>query len=188
MLCSPLPGFAALLFLLPAMARHPALAARLTRFLARPLVRGPFLMRGLAALAGNLALLASIHRCKSTILFGHHALLAYTSSRGAREYSGCNRCATSLAVTLSNKSTYGKHFPCRAPGALKEGKPFRLDGNCSRFSSLTVGNRAAAQLWATEINCSAAARRARVRSRPSSASTSNRPGLAVLPVTATRTA
>ena len=32
--------------------------------------------------------------------------------RGAREYSGCNRCATDLAVTLSNKSTYGKHFPC----------------------------------------------------------------------------
>ena len=31
--------------------------------------------------------------------------------RGAREYSGCNRCATDLAVTLSNKSTYGKHFP-----------------------------------------------------------------------------
>ena len=69
-----------LLFLLAAMARHPALAARFTRFFAGPLVRGPFLMRGLAALARNLALLASIHRRKSTILFGHHALLAYTSS------------------------------------------------------------------------------------------------------------
>ena len=70
---------ASLLFLLAAMARHPALAARFTRFFAGPLVRGPFLMRGLAALARNLALFASVHRRKSTILFGHHALLAYTS-------------------------------------------------------------------------------------------------------------
>src|SRR6187431_440333 len=31
-----------------------------------------------AALARNLALFASVHRRKSTILFGHHALLAYT--------------------------------------------------------------------------------------------------------------
>src|SRR5688572_25361567 len=54
----------ALLLLLAAMARHPAFAARLPRFLTRPLVRGALLMRGLATLAGNLALLAPIHRCK----------------------------------------------------------------------------------------------------------------------------
>jgi hypothetical protein len=68
-----------LLLLLAAMTRHPALAPRLTRFLARPLVSGSLLMRGLAALACNLALLASIHRRESTILFGHLALLAYTN-------------------------------------------------------------------------------------------------------------
>jgi hypothetical protein len=62
------------------MARHPALASRFTRFLARPLVRGSFLMRGLAALARNLALFASVHRRKSSILFGHLRLLAYTAS------------------------------------------------------------------------------------------------------------
>ena len=70
---------AALLLLLAAMARHPALATRFTRLFARPLVRGPFLMRGFAALARNLALFAPVHRRKSTILFGHLTLLAYTS-------------------------------------------------------------------------------------------------------------
>src|SRR6188474_247631 len=46
-----------LLLLLAAMARHPALASGFPRFFARPLVRGALLMRGLAALAGYLALL-----------------------------------------------------------------------------------------------------------------------------------
>src|SRR5207247_7936373 len=65
-------GLAALrlLFLFPAMARHPALAARFPRLLRRPLVSGPFLMRGLAALASDFALLASIHRRKSRFPFG----------------------------------------------------------------------------------------------------------------------
>src|SRR5262245_33635764 len=61
-----------LLLLLAAMARHPALAAGLTCFFARPLVSRAFLMRGLATLARNLALLVSVHRCESTILFGHY--------------------------------------------------------------------------------------------------------------------
>ena len=39
-----------------AMTRQTTLAARITRFFARPLVRGALLMRGLATLAGNLAL------------------------------------------------------------------------------------------------------------------------------------
>ena len=103
--CSARP-VASLLFLLPAMARHAALAAGLTRFFARPLVRRALLMRGLAALARNLALLASIHRCKSAVFFGHHCLLAgpCRASRSLRhgapsrvKYSGCNRCATKVA-------------------------------------------------------------------------------------------
>ena len=90
--------------LLAAMARHPALAAGFARFLARPLVRGALLVRRLAALARNLALLVAVHRSKSAILFCHRALLpgrcprtlACTASRSAREHSGCNRCATDL--------------------------------------------------------------------------------------------
>ena len=70
----------ALLLLFAAMARHPALAAGLTRFLTRPLVRRPFLVSGLAALAGDLALFVSIHRSKSAIFLGHRCLLAYTNS------------------------------------------------------------------------------------------------------------
>src|SRR5262249_16805586 len=73
------------------MARHPALASRLARFFARPLVRRSFLMRRLPALAGDLALLAPIHRRKSPILFGHFPLRAHPS---ATPLSGCNRCAT----------------------------------------------------------------------------------------------
>src|SRR5581483_4767206 len=67
----PADALAALLLLLPAMTRHAALAPRLTRFLARPLVSGAFLMRRFATLAGNLALLRSIHRRKSAIFFCH---------------------------------------------------------------------------------------------------------------------
>ena len=63
-------------FLLAAMARHAALTSRLTRFVARPLVRRAFLMRGLAALARNISLLAAIHRRKSTILFSQCCLPA----------------------------------------------------------------------------------------------------------------
>jgi len=50
-------------------------AARVPRFLARPLVCGALLMSRLTALACNLALLGAIHRCKSAIFLGHVVLL-----------------------------------------------------------------------------------------------------------------
>jgi hypothetical protein len=53
------------------MTCQTTLAAGITRFFARPLVRGAFLMRCLATLAGNLALSHSIHRRKTTIFFCH---------------------------------------------------------------------------------------------------------------------
>src|SRR4051812_30680439 len=53
------------------MACHSALAAGLARFLAGPLVGGPLLVRRLAALARDLALLGAVHRGKSAILFCH---------------------------------------------------------------------------------------------------------------------
>src|SRR5439155_20311706 len=70
-----------LLFLLAAMARHAALAARFTRFFTRPLVRGALLVRRLAALARDLSLLVPVHRCKATIFFSHAILLAPGCSR-----------------------------------------------------------------------------------------------------------
>src|SRR5260221_9544651 len=59
--------------LLPAalMAGDPALAAGVARLFARPFVRRPLLVRGLAALARDFALFGSIHRCKPTIFFCH---------------------------------------------------------------------------------------------------------------------
>src|SRR2546421_8097917 len=60
------------------MAGHAALAARFTRFLACPLVGRALLMRGLATLAGNLALLTAVHRSESAILFCHTDLLPST--------------------------------------------------------------------------------------------------------------
>src|SRR5262245_62816260 len=62
---------AALLLLLPPVARHAALAAGLARLLRRPLVRGALLVRRLAAFARDLSLLVPIHRRKATILFSH---------------------------------------------------------------------------------------------------------------------
>src|SRR5262245_55363643 len=57
------------------MARHASLAAGFARFFARPLVSRPFGMCGLATLAGNLALLLTVHRGESAILFCHTDLL-----------------------------------------------------------------------------------------------------------------
>src|SRR5688500_4985843 len=53
------------------MAGHAALAAGLTCFLAGPLVGRALLMRSLAALACDLALLGAVHRGESAILFSH---------------------------------------------------------------------------------------------------------------------
>src|ERR1700730_8083756 len=53
------------------MARHAALAACFARLLAGPLVRCSLLMRRLPTLARNIALLTSVHRSESTILFCH---------------------------------------------------------------------------------------------------------------------
>ena len=79
-----------LLFLLAAVARHPAFAARFTRFFARPLVRRSLLVRGLAALARNVALFAPIHRRKSAIFLCHVILLAAQRVQTL----GCNWDAT----------------------------------------------------------------------------------------------
>src|SRR4051812_3632190 len=57
--------------LLAAVACHPALATSFAGFLARPLVRGALLMRGLSALARYVSLLAPVHRRESAIFFGH---------------------------------------------------------------------------------------------------------------------
>jgi hypothetical protein len=59
-----------------AMACHSAFAARLARLLGGPLVGRPFLVCRFAALAGNIALLMSVHRSKSAIFFRHRALPA----------------------------------------------------------------------------------------------------------------
>src|SRR5687768_9528043 len=68
-------------FCAPAMARHAALAAGFTRFLAGPLVGRALLMGCLATLAGNLALFHAVHRSESTILFSHTDLLPQSTSR-----------------------------------------------------------------------------------------------------------
>src|SRR5262245_20364262 len=100
------------------MARHPALAASLTRFLAGPLVRRAFLMRGLAALARNLALLVAVHRRKSAILFCHrlppHPDMITSPGRLTFPCSSNTRAATD--VPRSNPKSQplnglGKTFP-----------------------------------------------------------------------------
>ena len=55
----------------PTMAGDTALAPGIPRLFARPFVCGPLLVRGLATLAGNLTLLASIHRSESAIFLSH---------------------------------------------------------------------------------------------------------------------
>ena len=57
------------------MAGDAAFATRVARLLTRPLVRGAFLVRGLAALARDLTLLGPIHRCKSAVFLCHVFLL-----------------------------------------------------------------------------------------------------------------
>jgi hypothetical protein len=64
-------------------------------------VRGAFLVRGLASLAGDLALLGSIHRCKSTIFFCHLVLLALPCSRTLGLQPMCHE----ILVTLSSTRT-----------------------------------------------------------------------------------
>src|SRR5439155_19277992 len=86
-------------------------------FLAGPLVSRAFLMRGLAALARDLALLVPVHRSKSAILFSHGVLPPGSASasrvsphstlalRGCVQYSGCNAGATRKSVSLSHTMT-----------------------------------------------------------------------------------
>src|SRR5688572_15038941 len=57
------------------VTRDSTLAARVSGFLARPLVGGTFLMGGLAPFARNLSLLSAIHRRKPAIFLGHVVLL-----------------------------------------------------------------------------------------------------------------
>jgi len=54
-----------------AMAGDSSLSPGVARFLARPLVGRALLMRSLAALTGDLALLGAVHRSESTIFLGH---------------------------------------------------------------------------------------------------------------------
>jgi hypothetical protein len=54
------------------MARHATLAASFAGFLAGPLVGGPFLVSGLSALAGDLALPVAVHARETAILSCHY--------------------------------------------------------------------------------------------------------------------
>src|SRR5437773_5018601 len=74
-------GRGAVRLLFAAMAGHPAFAAGLARFFTRPLVRGALLVRRLAPLTRDLALLVPLHRGKSTILCCHRNLLTGPSPR-----------------------------------------------------------------------------------------------------------
>ncbi len=106
-----------------AMTRHAALASGFARFLAGPLVGRALLMGGLAALAGNLALLRAVHRSESAIFFSHSVLPTITI-RFARvlceppfQTVGLQpRChgSSGILVTLSNKGTYLPSFPQHA--------------------------------------------------------------------------
>jgi hypothetical protein len=77
------------------------------------------LVRGFAALAGDLALLRAVHRSESAILFSHTYLLPSNSLPARMRASafvqwGCNAGATAqvvILVTLSNKGTYLHIFP-----------------------------------------------------------------------------
>lgn len=63
-------------------ARHAALSAGFTRFLAAPLVSGALQVRRPAALAGDLTPLGPVHRRKTAILFTHiQCLVNVTSPR-----------------------------------------------------------------------------------------------------------
>src|SRR5262249_18144323 len=92
---------ATLLFLLAPVARHAAFAARFARFLTRPLVRGPLLMRRFTTLARDLALLAAVHRCKAAILFCHAFLLALACSRTLGLQPMCHGIGVTLEPTRS---------------------------------------------------------------------------------------
>ena len=102
------------------MARHTTLAAGFARFFAGPLMGRPFRVRGLATLAGNLALLLSVHRGESAILFCHTDLLYPSETPTAMEvastarvrmagaglsrsrWTGCNGCATAAQDVTGN--------------------------------------------------------------------------------------
>src|SRR5258708_1119804 len=84
-----LGGLTARLLTAALVAGDPALATRVTRLFTRPLVRSALLMRGLAALAGDLALLSPIHRRKSSVFFRHDASSPVTTGWSSK----CNGCA-----------------------------------------------------------------------------------------------
>src|SRR5688572_17100415 len=95
------------------MARHAALAAGLARFFAGPLMSRALLVRCFAALAGNLALLGTVHRRESAILFSHTDLHNPRSAplhplrSGCRSGAlGCNRSATAQEERGANPHQY----------------------------------------------------------------------------------
>jgi hypothetical protein len=53
------------------MCCQPTFTARRSRFFRRPFVGTPFHVRGLPPLASDCYLESPIHRCETTILFGH---------------------------------------------------------------------------------------------------------------------
>src|SRR5665213_1728045 len=63
------------------MAHRAALASGFARLIHGPFVCAAFLVRGFSALARDLPLLLTIHRCKATILFRHESLLPIRLSR-----------------------------------------------------------------------------------------------------------
>src|SRR5262249_35421324 len=91
----------ALLLLLPPMAGHAALSARLACFPTRPFVRGALLVRRFPALARDLALLVAVHRCKATILFCHAILLALPCSQTLGLQPMCHEMRVTPEPTMS---------------------------------------------------------------------------------------
>ena len=95
--------------LLPAtaMAGDTTLATGIAGLFAGPLVRGSLLVGSLAALAGNLALLASIHRSESTIFLCHGippsrpgSFVPRRALHGRPNPQLCNHGATNTLICL----------------------------------------------------------------------------------------
>src|SRR3954467_11589097 len=95
------------------MAGDTSLASGVASLFARPLVRGSLLMCSLAPLAGNLTLLASIHRSESTIFLGHVPLPPVPIGSSPDELSRacpvqlCNGGATNTFIPLEIEAIQG---------------------------------------------------------------------------------
>src|SRR5215510_451414 len=99
------------------MTRHSALAASFSRLLAGPLVRRPLLMCSLPALAGDLALLGSVHRRKTAILFCHVSSSRSFERDLARRTLGLQPMCHGIPHNYQQHKYLGNYFPsgCRTP-------------------------------------------------------------------------